>query len=264
MKIWGTNMSLTPQQLGELGFQILENNPDGMRWIELFNSISEAAPENNENQVRGAIQNIIANHTADIVRVARGRYRLAKFISQEEPKLDQPAPPQMDALSATESSEVLEEADFYESFSDWLVENDEATVALSIGGNVLGAKWGTPDVIGVLKPLPRDIFKFTPQIVTAEIKVATNHPVVAFGQAVAYRLFSHKSYVVIPSKTADEDISRLKSLCGIHGIGLVVFELNKDNPNYMMLVVPESAEPDVFYVNSVFERLDADQLNRLF
>src|SRR3546814_2372903 len=83
----------------------------------------------------------------------------------------------------TPGSETLTEQDFYGSFAEWLEENDEATVASALGGSSLGGKWGTPDVIGVLKPRAQDIFKFEPQIVTAEIKAVPNQPVVAFGQA---------------------------------------------------------------------------------
>jgi hypothetical protein len=78
----------------------------------------------------------------------------------------------------------------------------------------------------VLKPRAQDIFKFEPQIVTAEIKVVPSQPIIAFGQAVAYRLFSHKSYIVVPNSTSSDDMNRLKSLRSIHGVGLVTFTLN--------------------------------------
>jgi hypothetical protein len=131
-----------------------------------------------------------------------------------------PTPP---VEAETPGSEPLTEQDFYVSFAEWLEENDEATVASALGGSSLGVKWGTPDVIGVLKPRAQDIFKFEPQIVTAEIKVVPSQPVVAFGQAVAYRLFSQKSYIVVPNSTSSDDMNRLKSLCSIHGVGLVTF-----------------------------------------
>jgi len=162
---------------------------------------------------------------------------------------------------------TLTEQDFYESFAEWLVENDEATVAAPLGGSSLGGKWGTPDVIGVLKPRAADIFKFEPQIVTAEIKAVPNQPVIAFGQAVAYRLFSHKSYVVIPKSTSSDDINRLKSLCSIHGIGLVTFEINKEQPNYTVVILAIYASPDMFYINTMLERLKVSEpglLNKLF
>lgn len=55
-------------------------------------------------------------------------------------------------------------------------------------------------------------------------------PVVAFGQAVAYRLFSHKSYIVVPNTTSSDDMNRLKALCGLHGVGLVTFTLDVVQP----------------------------------
>ena len=133
---------------------------------------------------------------------------------------------------------TLPESDFYESFAQWLMEDQEMNIAVSLGGSVLKGKWGTPDVLGVLKPRAQDILKFETQIVSAEIKIDPNQPVVAFGQAVAYRLFSHKSYIVIPNTTSEDDLSRLTALCTIHGVGLVTFAFDKTNPNYTVLVPP--------------------------
>jgi hypothetical protein len=88
----------------------------------------------------------------------------------------------------------------------------------------------------VLKPRAQDLLKFEPQIVAAEIKIDPSQPVTAFGQAVAYRLFAHKSYIVVPNTTSDEDLARLKALCTINGVGLVTFsadvnELHHDRPS---------------------------------
>ena len=92
-------------------------------------------------------------------------------------------------------------------------------------------------------------------------------PVVAFGQAVAYRLFSHKSYIVVPNSTSSDDMNRLKSLCSIHGVGLVTFTLNVDQPDYVVVVLPAVASPDMFYVNTMLDRLKSSEpglLNKLF
>ncbi len=162
---------------------------------------------------------------------------------------------------------MVTEQDFYASFAIWLVENEDVTVASALGGASLGGKWGTPDVIGVLKPRAQDIFKFQPQIVTAEIKIVPGQPVVAFGQAVAYRLFSHKSYIVIPNTTSMDDMARLKALCSLHGVVLVSFTLNKDDPDYIVVVQPAIAPPDMFYVNKMLEKLkqtEPELLNQLF
>ena len=262
-------MRLTRQEIHLRAMQLLEANPQGIRWMELLRSIEAESPDTPHNSVHGGVHNLLTTRTAEIVKVARGTYRLAKYVeaddaaaSAQESETD--ATP---VAAETPDAEALTEQDFYASFAEWLVENDEATVAEALGGASLGGKWGTPDVIGVLKPRAQDIFKFEPQIVTAEIKAVPNQPIVAFGQAVAYRLFSHKSYIVVPDSTSSDDINRLKSLCSIHGVGLVTFALNKVDPNYVVVVLPISAAPDMFYVNHMLERLNSSEpslLNKLF
>lgn len=249
--------------------QVLEAHPQGIRRTEWVRAVIAGAPETPENSIWGGVQNLITIRSSEIVKVARGTYQLAKFLAAE------------DAIASAKEAEVetapipsetpghapLTEQDFYESFAEWLVENDEATVAAALGGSSLGGKWGTPDVIGVLKPRAQDIFKFEPQIVTAEIKAVPSQPVVAFGQAVAYRLFSHRSYIVVPNSTSSDDMSRLKSLCSIHGVGLVTFALNKEQPDYAVAVLPANVAPDMFYVNNMLERLKSAEpslLNKLF
>jgi hypothetical protein len=262
-------MKLNRQQIQSHAMQVLESRPQGIRWSDLLRTVEAGAPETPHNSVHGGIHNLLTKQTAEIKKVARGTYRLAKFIDAE----DAAASAKESEIEAAEvpaeapASGTLTEKDFYASFAEWLQENDEATVASSLGGSGLGGKWGTPDVIGVLKPRAQDIFKFEPQIVSAEIKAVPSQPVVAFGQAIAYRLFSHRSYIVIPNSTSRDDINRLQSLCSIHGVGLVTFVLNKVQPDYTIVVLPVSAAPDMFYVNYMLERLKSSEpelLNRLF
>ena len=92
-------------------------------------------------------------------------------------------------------------------------------------------KWGTPDVVGVYKPLASHRIKFDIELISAEIKIDPLQPVVAFGQAAAYRLFSAKSYVVMPESISEEDYSRLEALCILFGIGLVLFKLDVEDPD---------------------------------
>lgn len=261
-------MKLNRQQIHAKARMILEAETGGIRWGELLKRIHADDPETPENSIHGGLQNLFVI-SDDIIKVARGTYQLAQYLAAE------------DALATAQEAEAvavpvkadapgcepLTEQDFYASFAEWLEENDEVTVAAALGGASLGGKWGTPDVIGVLKPRAQDIFKFEPQIVTAEIKAVPSQPVVAFGQAVAYRLFSHKSYIVVPNSTSSDDMNRLKSLCSIHGVGLVTFALNKMQPDYSVLVLPVNATPDMFYVNSMLERLKSSEpkmLNKLF
>lgn len=226
---------LNRKQIQDRAREILEVESGGIRWGEILKLIHGPDPETPPNSIHGAIQ-VLFQSSDDIVKVARG-------------------------------TGTLTEQDFYASFAEWLVENDEATVAEALGGSSLGGKWGTPDVLGVMKPRAQDIFRFEPQIIAAEIKATPSQPVVAFGQAVAYRLFSHKSYIVVPRTTSSDDMSRLKSLCSIHGVGLVTFLLDKEAPDYLVVILPALASPDMFYVNTMLERLKSSEpklLNKLF
>lgn len=259
---------LNRQQIHERAMEVLEKNPQGIRWVDLLRAVEADAPETPHNSVHGGVHNLLITRTSEIAKVARGTYRLAKFIQADDAASAKEAEKITTVVeAAAPGSGALTEQDFYASFAEWLEENDEATVAAPLGGSSLGGKWGTPDVIGVLKPRAQDIFKFEPQIVTAEIKSVPTQPVVAFGQAVAYRLFSHRSYIVVPNLTSSDDMNRLKSLCSIHGVGLVTFALNKEQPDYAVVVLPTNAVPDMFYVNNMLERLKSSEpslLNKLF
>jgi hypothetical protein len=260
-------MNTNAQQIRAWAMQVLEANPQGIRWAELLRAVA-AKRGPGTPKVGGPVYNLV-NDSPEIVKVARGTYRLAKFAAADDAvtSAEESQTVATPVKAETPGSESLTEQDFYTSFAEWLQENDEATVAVPLGGSSLGGKWGTPDVIGVLKPRAGDIFQFVPQIVTAEIKAVPHQPVVAFGQAVAYRLFSHKSYIVVPKSTASDDMERLKSLCSIHGVGLVTFTIDKVQPGYEVAVIPVNAVPDMFYINSMLENLkrnSSDILYKLF
>ncbi|MFC7535918.1 hypothetical protein ACFQPG_00885 [Sphingomonas sp. GCM10030256] len=264
-------VKLNRRQIEDATRAVLERHPGGVRWAEVLKAVAADHPETPLNSIRGATHHLFQRGDG-IVKIARGTYQLARFADTDAAVGDGAAAPVLDATDdagdvAARTMDALTEQDFYASFAEWLEENDEVTVAGALGGSSLGGKWGTPDVIGVLRPRAQDIFKFEPQIVAAEIKATPGQPVVAFGQAVAYRLFSHKSYIVVPRTTTSDDMNRLTSLCSIHGVGLVVFNLDVELPDYTVVVLPAVASPDMFYVNTMLDRLKASEprlLNRLF
>ena len=77
----------------------------------------------------------------------------------------------------------------------------------------------------------------------------------AFGQAIAYRLFAARSYVVMPSTMSEEDESRLESLCLLFGVGLVLFDPYAADPVFHIRVRAQRFSPDMFYVNEFASRL---------
>jgi len=202
------------------------------------------------NTIRGYIWDLDAKFPNEIYKADRGLFRHVSFretqAAPEEPL--QPTPPE------------IGEEDFYQPFADYLVnELEECTKAIRLGGNTFRDKWGTPDVIGIKKPKPSDIVKPEVVIVSAEIKVDSAGLITAFGQACAYKTFSHKVYMVIPKNSSEEDKSRIESLCLIFGIGLILFDsTNTENPQFEIRVRPLKHEPDMFYVNKYMRMIETE------
>jgi hypothetical protein len=144
---------------------------------------------------------------ASYVTIARTVSRLPQLVPEnvEKPRLGfyryRGTP--IETVKVRASAEVCKssgsERNFYQSFADWLMhDTEECTKAVPLGGKAFGIKWGTPDVIGILQKKRTDPVEFPPEIVSAEVKSDSHELVTAFGQACAYKLFSHKSYLVVP------------------------------------------------------------------
>ncbi|MBK6965352.1 MAG: hypothetical protein IPH20_15825 [Bacteroidales bacterium] len=132
--------------------------------------------------------------------------------------------------------------------------------AIPLGGSKFKDKWGTPDVLGIKEPRKSDIIKFPTEIVSVEIKTDSSNLITAFGQACSYKLFSHKTYIVVPNSSTKEDIDRLDSLAMIFGIGLILFDAKKPKePAFEIRTRASRHEPDMFYSNK-YMRLVEDEL----
>ena len=114
-------------------------------------------------------------------------------------------------------------------------------------------------MIGKREPLRSDIIKAPTEIVSVEIKAETKELITAFGQACSYKLFSHKSYMVVPKGSSQADISKLDALCLIFRIGLVLFDnSNVNDPQFEIRVRPLKHEPDMFYVNKYMKLIEKE------
>lgn len=246
---------LSVQQIRERAKQIVQESATGIRYSDLVRRLCEEHPETPKNTVQGSVWDLDTRFPDLIHKPSRGL-----FVPLQKSDVS--------SAPVTEPIKIPTEEEFYAPFADWLKnELDEVTVAEPIGGAGFQKKWGTPDVVGVYKPLASHRIKFDLEIVSAEIKVNPDQPVVAFGQAVAYRLFSSKSYVVMPNSISPEDYGRLEALCMLFGIGLVVFNPNVKEPDFSIRVRAQRFSPDMFYVNEFADRLyqlDPALFNRLF
>ena len=231
--------------------EILKSNPAGVRYSYLVRKIHEEFPEIPINTIHGTVWKLEARVPNEVYKPARGLFRHVEFeeeeISEEERKIS----PEI---------EKIKEEDFYEPFANWLVnELEECTKAIPLGRNRFKDKWGTPDVIGKREPRRSDIVKGATEIVSVEIKADTRDLITAFGQACSYKLFSHKSYIVIPKNSSQGDILKLDALCLIFGIGLVLFDSsNPNDPQFEIRVRPLRHEPDMFYVNKYMKLIEKE------
>jgi hypothetical protein len=241
-------MPTRTQQIQSKAIEILLSNPQGVRYSKLVNEIKASLPDVPINTIHGAVWNLGVTRPKEVYKAARGLFRHASF--KDTPGVAEEGG--MQPVSA------IDETKFYQSFANYLKGDlQECTDAKALGGNVFGDKWGTPDVIGVEKPKPSDIVKHWPVIVSAEIKTDTSGLITAFGQACAYKIFSHKTYIVVPKGSSEKDRERLESLCMIFGIGLIFFDsTNTETPQFEIRVRPLKHEPDMYYVNEYMKNVE--------
>ena len=246
-------MSTKTEKIVSKAVEVIKAFPEGIRYSELVRTIQQDFPDIPNNTIHGTIWNLEARVPDKIYKPARGLFRHNTFRDVQLGEFGQKLP---------DKTEKIREEDFYQSFADWLVkELEECTKAIPLGGNKFRDKWGTPDVVGIREPRKSDIIKQATEIVSAEIKIDTKDLITAFGQACSYKLFCHKSYIVVPKESLEEDISKIDALCLIFGIGLILFNSrNNKEPDFEIRVRPTKHEPDMFYVNRYMKLVE----NELF
>lgn len=200
-------MPTSREKIISKALELLMKDSSGIRYSELVRKIHEEFPDIPIKTIYATVWNLDTQVPEKVYKPARGLFRHMRFREEgvsEEEHIPSPVTPHV-----LVTPHVSEE-DFYRPFADWLVnELEECTKAIPLGGSKFKDKWGTPDVIGIREPRKSDIIKPPTEIVSAEVKLDVANLITAFGQACAYKLFSHKSYLVIPSDSPEEDIARL-------------------------------------------------------
>ena len=196
-------------RIRKLAVEIIAEHPEGIRYSDLRRKIHERDSSFKWGTIAGTLRNLDVL-IENVEKPSRGLFRI---IGTD------------DGGSSAVSLPTAHEEDFYSPFADWLRDDlEDVTKAIPLGGNLFKDKWGTPDVIGKRDSRPSDIVKQPIEIVSAEIKTNSSQLITAFGQACAYCLFSHRSYLVVPREAATDEISRLDSLCQVFGLGFVLFD----------------------------------------
>jgi hypothetical protein len=230
---------------------IIKENSNGVRWSELLRKLKDRFPDTPRNSIKRTALKIISEKPDQIYKPERGLFRHIMFKEGAPTGEEQETIPKID--------KIIEE-NFYQPFADWLIgELEECTKAIPLGGKKFQDKWGTPDVIGKRKSRKSDIIQMPTEIISAEIKTDTSNLITAFGQACSYKLFSHKSYIVIPRESPSEDMARIDALCRIFGIGLIIFDSNNpEYPQFEIRVRSNKHEPDMFYVNEKMKLIEKE------
>ena len=228
--------------------EILKVNPKGIGYAELCNRLGEKLPSVNPANFRLHVYRLPETHE-DVYKPEHGKYRLRKSARKEEEE------EQRESNGSTPEAKKQQrlEVKLYPLVADFLRGMDECTGAIPLGGNCFGGKNNTPDVIGVMQPNIGKILDFPIEFISVEVKYSLADAITGFGQACAYRLFSHKSYLVVPG--GSEDMGRVESLCNLFGIGLIVFkeeDMLSDGtpPENLSFTVKTRAvkhSPDMFY-----------------
>jgi hypothetical protein len=217
----------------------LDENPAGLKFTELCQYAQAEDNSLRHGTIAGALTTLCQARADKVFKPERGLYQLLKYKNTT-------------IFAQVSSKKKIKEEDFYEGFAGWITsEIEDCTIAKPLGGNYFGPKWGTPDVMGVLKQDSIDPYKTGIEIVSVEIKISADQLVTAFGQACSYKLFSHKVYLVIPADpNRKEEIARIDSLCYLFGIGLVLFNPDSvDNPKWELKHRAQKHTPDPYYVN---------------
>ena len=228
----------------------LEESPEGVRYSELVKDVLDTDPVFIKKTVQGNVWNLDQVYSDKVYKPSRGLFRLIQRREEDSDQLREEL--------VSKPRKKIEEEEFYKPFADWL-QNDleECTKAIPLGGNVFRDKWGTPDVIGKRESRKSDIIAAPVEIISAEIKPDSSQLITAFGQACAYCIFSHKTYLVVSDVSPPDEVMRLDSLCQIFGIGLVLFDAtDPKDPDFRIRVSAVKREPDLFYANKYMKYIE--------
>ena len=243
------------KEIQETARKIVLSYPDGIRYTELASKIQEQMSNANLNTIGAQIRQLPGIFPEFIEKPSRGLYKPIEELDDQ----------QKSTAQDEEKESNTKEEEIYEPFANFLTDDlEECSTAVAVGSMRANGKWGNPDVVGIYKPLAHHVVKFEPEIISAEIKVSLNDNLTGFGQAVAYRLFSHKTYLVLPDEIPIFDKSRLTILCDLYGIGLIYFylESNSNNPKFTTERRATKYSPDMFLLNEFVENMRKSQFDK--
>ena len=228
---------------------MLYDRPEGMRFTALVDALHTQHPETTAKAIGNNVFGLDRALPTQVFKPTKGLYIHCRFLPEGKAQASQESP--TIAKGRRTSTQLVPEQQFYSSFATWLRDDlEEVTQVIVLGGNTFRDRWGTPDILGKFESKRSDVVKGMTLIVASEVKVDVSDLLKGFGQACAYRLFAHKSYLVIPQQSPADELDRLEALCRMHGVGLVTFDAsNSAKPAYKLMARPIKHEPELSYTN---------------
>ena len=221
---------------------------NGLRFMSLIKKVSSEAGEN-INTCSGSLYNLPNERSGEVSRPRRGVFILKgneSYLKDAEDVVDQ------------EGIAKYSEEEVYEPAKGYLLGEGECTHAVVVGGGGFGNKWGTPDILGVIRANSDATYKPIIEIVAVEIKKEGYRPVEALGQAMAYKLFAHRTWLILPDDD-NADIERIQGIAITANIGLISFVRKDNDYEFMTLNRPNTGRPDLTEVNDMLEKLKKDK-----
>lgn len=99
--------------------EILGATPAGVRFSDLVARLQKEFPDDPHGTITGTVWNLDARFSQEIYKPSRGLFRLTKFKTEPSPSAPEPLP------ETTPEPGVIREADFYQPFADYLVNDLE-------------------------------------------------------------------------------------------------------------------------------------------
>jgi len=232
-------------EIRKKAFEIL-SRPEfksGIRFTTLVKKVVSETGEN-ENTCNGSLYNLPKELPEKISRPYRGL-----FILNENEKFLKDV---VEQNFEQKPNSKITENDIYQPARDYLLSREECTHAVLIGGSMFGKKWGTPDILGAIRADSDSVYKPPLEIIAVEIKDGGYSPVEALGQAMAYKLFAHRTWLILPD---DSDLDRIEGIAISANIGLISFSKEKDGFEFVTLNRPAAGHPDFAEVNNILEEL---------
>lgn len=165
-----------------------------------------------------------------LLKVMYLNYGIEEFVNKAVEWLNEHGEP-VEVVFRTGKEDNIYEKQLYNKVAEYLINkeihDEEYQVYTCRQPNPL--RWGNPDVVLIKKNS-----KGKPtEVIVAEVKNTQEIDKLykGFGQACAYKLFSHVQYLVIPKLDEAKTFKHLSKLCYKMGINLVVFTFKGDKKN---------------------------------